>query len=100
MVVEASLQGINHDRGHHDPNETHAIKRQPKGTDRTHQAHCRCRSRKEGPYGVRTPTDRSRGAMLDAEALEQVEALRAQQERHHLQNQIQMAVFISDVDPA
>jgi hypothetical protein len=38
--------------------------------------------------------------MLDAEALEQVEALRAQQERHHLQNQIQMAVFISDVDPA
>ena len=36
--------------------------------------------------------------MLDAEALEQVEALRAQQERHHLQNQ--MAVFISDVDPA
>ena len=34
------------------------------------------------------------------EALEHVEAVRAQQERHHLQNQIQMEVVISDVDPA
>ena len=42
----------------------------------------------------------ARGALLDAEALEHLEAVRAQQERHHLQNQIQMAVFISDVDPA
>ena len=38
--------------------------------------------------------------MLDAEALEHVEPFRAQQERHHLQNQIQMEVFISDVGPA
>ena len=38
--------------------------------------------------------------MLDAEVLERVEAVRAQQERHHLQNQIWMEVVISNVDPA
>ena len=30
----------------------------------------------------------ARGSLLDAEALERLEAVRAQQERHHLQNQI------------
>ena len=33
------------------------------------------------------------------EALEHVEAVRAQQELHRLQNEIQMEVVISDVDP-